>query len=143
MSSGQEIWVSEEEPAPAQVRILVYSDHPETRAAVRGAVGTSRGADLPPVTWVEAATPPAALDAVAAGGLDLLVLDGEAGKAGGMGLARQIRDELYDCPPILLLIARPQDAWLASWSEAERVVPQPIDPFTFAETVAEMVRVSA
>jgi CheY-like chemotaxis protein len=133
----------EEEPAATKLRILLYSDHAETRAAVRGALGTRVAADLPEVEWLEVATLPAALTALEAGGLDLLLVDGETGKAGGMALARQARDELYDCPPILLLIARPQDAWLASWSEADVVVTQPIDPLGLAETVAGMLRVPA
>lgn len=140
MASETETWAGEERPAPSAVRILLYSDHVDTRASVTGAVGTTVAADLPPVEWVEVATLPAALAAIDAGGLDLLVLDGEAGKAGGMGLARQVKDEVFDAPPILLLIARPQDAWLASWSEADEVVAQPIDPFDLAETIAGMLR---
>lgn len=140
MGSETQTWVGEEQPAPSAVRIMLYSDHVETRAAVRGAVGDRLAADLPPVEWLEVATLPAAIAAVDAGGLDLLVLDGEAGKAGGMGLSRQLKDEIFDCPPVLLLIGRPQDAWLASWSEADAVVVQPLDPFEFAETVAGMLR---
>ncbi|MCV2396458.1 hypothetical protein OEB99_19275 [Actinotalea sp. M2MS4P-6] len=139
-SSEGETWVGEEEPAPESVRILLYSDHVETRAQVRGAIGDRVAADLPPVEWVEAATQPVALAQAEAGGFDLLILDGEAGKAGGMGLCRQLKDEVYALPPVLLLIARPQDAWLASWSEADEVVAQPLDPFDFAETVAAMLR---
>ncbi|MDO8107957.1 hypothetical protein Q6348_12200 [Isoptericola sp. b441] len=143
VSSEDQDRSSEVEARASVARILVYSDHVQTRSAVRGAIGHSLGPDLPTVEWHEAATLSAALDAVRAGGLDLLVLDGEAGKAGGMGLARQVKDEIYDAPPVLLLIARPADAWLASWSEAEKVVAQPIDPFELAETVAGMLRVSA
>lgn len=135
-----ETWSGEGQPAQSAIRILLYSDHVETRAAVTGAVGTVVAADLPPVEWVETATLPAALAAIDAGGLDLLVLDGETGKAGGMGLARQVKDEIFDAPPILLLIARQQDAWLASWSEADEVVAQPLDPFDLAETIATMLR---
>ena len=45
-----------------------------------------------------------------------------------MGLAKQLKDEIADCPPILVLTGRPDDAWLASWSRAEAAVPHPIDP---------------
>lgn len=141
-SSEQETWTGEDGGTPSAVRILLYSDHPETREQVRAAVGTRPAADLPPVEWVEAATGPAALALAEKkdSGFDLLVLDGEAGKTGGMGLCRQLKDEVFDLPPVLLLVARQQDAWLASWAEPDEVVAQPIDPFTFADLVAGLVR---
>ena len=46
-----------------------------------------------------------------------------------MGLCRQLKDEIVRCPPILVLTGRPDDAWLATWSRADGVVPHPIDPF--------------
>ena len=48
------------------------------------------------------------------------VLDGEAVPAGGLGLARQVKDEIYGCPPVLVLIGRPQDSWLAAWRPGGR-----------------------
>lgn len=138
--TDQETWTDGPATAPGPLRILLYSDHVHTRSQVRGAIGDTLAADLPPVQWVEVATQDAAVSAVEGGGLALLVLDGEAGKAGGMGLCRQLKDEIFDCPPVLLLIARPQDAWLAAWSEADEVVAPPYDPFDLAETVARLVR---
>ena len=35
-----------------------------------------------------------------------LVLDGEAQPAGGMGMCRQLKDEIHRCPPVLVLIGR-------------------------------------
>jgi CheY-like chemotaxis protein len=140
VTTDEQSWTGETESPRTTVRVLLYSDHAGTRAEVRGAVGAKVASDLPPVEWIEAATMPAALEAIEAGGLDLLVLDGEAGKAGGMSLARQVKDEIFDAPPVLLLIARAADAWLASWSEADEVVSQPLDPFAFADTMAGMLR---
>ena len=92
--------------------------------------------------WVEVATAEVVVSTVDAGGLDLLVLDGEAAKNGGMGLCRQLKDEIYRCPPVLLLIGRPQDAWLASWSQADAVVARPLDPIAVQEAVAGLLRTS-
>jgi DNA-binding response OmpR family regulator len=78
--------------------------------------------------------------AVHAGGLDLLVLDGEAAPAGGMGLCKQLKEEIFECPPVLVLIGRPQDAWLATWSRADHVVPHPLDPVAVVEAVATLAR---
>jgi hypothetical protein len=40
----------------------------------------------------------------------------------------------------MVLIARPQDAWLATWSRAEAVVQQPVDPILIAEAAAALIR---
>ncbi|WP_088287347.1 hypothetical protein [Kineosporia sp. A_224] len=135
-------------PAPAghdaagtrTLSVLVYSDDVNTREAVKLAVGRRPAADLPRVAWTEIATKPALLEAVDAGGIDVLVLDGEAVPAGGLGMCKQLKDEIYDCPPILVLTGRPQDAWLATWSRADAAVPHPLDPVAVAETVAELAR---
>ena len=107
-------WAEADGVADPVVRVLLYSDHVQTRDAVRLAVGRRAAKDLPTVEWVEVATHDAVIGAVEAGGLDLLILDGEAGKSGGMGLSRQIKDEVFRAPPILVLIGRRDDAWLAS-----------------------------
>lgn len=135
--------VAEAEAGPASIRVLLYSDHPETREAVRLAVGRRLARDLPPLEWHEVATPAAALSAVEAGEADLVILDGEAGKNGGMGLCRQMKDEIFRCPPVVVLIARPQDAWLASWSTADEVVVRPLDPVTVASAITALVRRTA
>jgi DNA-binding response OmpR family regulator len=80
------------------------------------------------------------LEALDAGGVDVVVLDGEAAPVGGLGLARQIKDEIYRCPPVLVLIGRPQDAWLATWSRAEAAVPHPLDPVAVATAMADLMR---
>jgi hypothetical protein len=120
--------------------VLLYSSNATTRESVRLAVGRRPAADLPPVSWTECATEDAVIAAVDAGGLDLLVLDGEASPAGGMGLCKQLKDEIYHCPPVLVLIGRPQDAWLATWSRADFAVPLPVDPVVMAEAVAHLAR---
>ncbi|MCV7063842.1 hypothetical protein H7I76_33135, partial [Mycolicibacterium vaccae] len=33
------------------------------------------------------------------GGFDLVILDGEAAPVGGMGIAKQLKDEIGHCPP--------------------------------------------
>lgn len=126
-------------PEPA-VTILVYSDDAGVRENVRRAVGRRAAKDLPEIDWLETATDTAVIDAVDAGRPDLLILDGEAGKAGGMGLCRQIKNEIFEAPPVLLLTGRAADAWLASWSEADAVVSHPLDPIVVSGAVADLVR---
>lgn len=120
--------------------VLVYSDDAAVRDAVRTAVGRRPASDLARLEWVEAATGDAVVKAVDAGGIDLVVLDGEAWPTGGLGLAKQIKDEIADAPATLVLVARKDDVWLATWSLADAVVPLPIDAPQLAAAVAGALR---
>jgi DNA-binding response OmpR family regulator len=122
------------------LRILVYSDNAETREQVKRALGTHLHPDLPELTYVEVATGPMVVRTMDEGGIDLAILDGEATPTGGMGIAKQLKDELDACPPILVLTGRPDDAWLASWSRAEAAVPHPLDPIVLGRTVLGLLR---
>ncbi|MFN8228839.1 MAG: hypothetical protein U0R18_19195 [Mycobacterium sp.] len=94
---------------------------------------------LPDLTYTEVATAPVVIKTVDAGGIDLAILDGEATPAGGMGIAKQLKDEVNDCPPIVVLTGRPDDAWLANWSRAEAAVPHPLDPIRLADAVVDVL----
>lgn len=122
------------------LRLLVYSDNPRTREAVRSALGKRVHPELPELDYLEVATGPMVIKQLDAGGFDLAILDGEATPAGGMGLAKQIKDEVTDPPPIVVLTGRPDDAWLATWSRAEAAVPHPIDPIRLGEAVVPLLR---
>ncbi|OBH14423.1 response regulator transcription factor [Mycobacterium sp. E3247] len=122
------------------LRILVYSDNARTREQVIRALGRHLHPDLPQLTYVEVATAPMVVRQMDEGGIDLAILDGEATPTGGMGIAKQLKDELATCPPILVLTGRPDDAWLANWSRAEAAVPHPIDPIVLGRTVLGLLR---
>jgi DNA-binding response OmpR family regulator len=122
------------------LKVLVYSDDRTTRESVRLALGKRPAADLPVVEYIECATEPAVIKTMDKGGIDLAILDGEAVPAGGMGIARQLKDEIFQCPPVLVITGRPQDAWLATWSRAEAAVSHPIDPVRMAEVTADLLR---
>jgi DNA-binding response OmpR family regulator len=120
--------------------VLVYSDDVDTRERVRLAIGRRPAPGLPRVEWLECATAAAVISALDMGGVDVAILDGEATPTGGMGIARQAKDEIWQCPPIVVLTGREADSWLANWSRAEAAVPHPIDPFVLARTVADLMR---
>jgi len=132
--------------ASATLRILVYSDDSSVRAAISGALGTRLAADLHTHEIIEFATGKALRlftdrkGATANNQIDLFILDGEAVPEGGMGIARQLKDEIFECPPVLVITGRKEDAWLAAWSMAEASVMHPIDPFTLAHTAANLLR---
>jgi DNA-binding response OmpR family regulator len=119
--------------------ILLYSSNRLAREDVRLALGRKVAADLPEVSVVEVATQSALLAAMDGGGIDLAILDGEA-VPGGMGLCRQLKDEIVRCPPILVLTGRADDAWLATWSRADGVVAHPVDPLRLPAAVAQLLR---
>lgn len=126
--------------------IIVYSDDASVRAAIVAALGKRVAADMPEHQIQEFATGSALrafVDRKSVSGelrANLFILDGEAVPEGGMGVARQLKDEVFNCPPVLLITGRREDAWLAAWSRAEASVIHPIDPFTLANTVADLLR---
>ncbi|MCX6430751.1 MAG: hypothetical protein NTX12_07320 [Actinobacteria bacterium] len=125
------------------VAILVYSDDSTVRASVRASLGSKVGPELGDKEIHEFATAAALhayIDSRPSGRVaDLIILDAEAVPEGGMGIARALKDEVFQCPPVLLIIARPDDAWLAKWSRAEATVVHPIDPFAFSNVVSELL----
>ena len=131
--------MSEQRP-PAPLTVLVYSDDVTVRQAVMMALGRRPAPELPALEYIEIATEPAVVARMDKGGVDLAILDGEAVPAGGMGICKQLKDEIYRCPPVLVLTGRREDAWLATWSRADAVVPQPLDPWELAEVVSGLLR---
>jgi len=125
------------------LKILVFSHRPEVRETIITAVGRRPAPDLARVDYVEAGAIADVLYEVDNGTVDLLILDGEAQPTGGMGLSRQLKDEITNCPPIVVAVRRKDDRWLATWSQADAVLVHPLDPLAAAETVAEVLRGSA
>lgn len=127
--------------APAQVHnVLLYSPKEERRAAVRTAIGRRPADDVGRIEWIECSSYDEVIANVDRGGVSLAILDGEAQPTGGMGLARQMKYELEDCPAVLVVIAREADRWLATWALADAVLVFPVDPLTAGDVVAEQLR---
>jgi DNA-binding response OmpR family regulator len=119
--------------------VLIYSDRAEIRERMRLAVGTHPAPDLT-VQFVAAANHRECLSLLDNYEIDLLLLDGEAQPAGGMAVARQLRDERDDCPPICVVIARAADRWLAAYSQADATLLHPLDPVTTGQTIAGLLQ---
>ena len=121
--------------------IALYSDDSSVRESVKSALGKRISKDLPENEIKEFATGAALrLFVDSKKQIDLFILDGEAVPEGGMGIGRQLKDEVFNCPPVLLITGRAQDNWLATWSRAEATVTHPIDPFTLAKKCAELLK---
>ncbi|WP_344198928.1 response regulator [Aeromicrobium alkaliterrae] len=126
------------------LRVLVYSDDRDVRHSVLQALGPRPHPDLPSLEFLEVATEAVVLQHLderrESRRVDLVILDGESVPVGGLGIARQIKDEIFHAPPVVVVTGRPGDAWLAHWSRADAVTSHPIDPLTFAETVIGVIR---
>ena len=120
--------------------ILVYSNDAHVREQVRLALGKRIHPELPEVDYVDVATAPMVIRHIETADIDLAILDGEATPTGGMGLAKQLKDEIAECPPIVVLTGRRDDAWLAKWSGAEAAVALPVDPIQLADAVVGLLR---
>lgn len=121
------------------LKVLVYSDDLTVRQTVKTSLGRRPAADVSDVDLFECATEPAVIAAVDKKSFDLIILDGEATPAGGMGICRQLKDEIFNCPPVLVLVGRADDRWLATWSRADAVVAHPIDPRALVKGAVELL----
>jgi DNA-binding response OmpR family regulator len=121
--------------------LALYSDDSSVRSSVIAALGKQLDKDLPIHEIKEFATAAALrLYVDSKKQVDLFILDAEAVPEGGMGVCRQLKDEVFNCPPVLLITARSSDNWLATWSKAEATVMHPIDPFTIAAKCAGLFK---
>jgi CheY-like chemotaxis protein len=123
----------------APLRVLVYSSNSEVRTWVQHALGRVPDRGIAPLDFVEAATHATVTSEMASGSIDLAVLDGEATPCGGIGLAKQLKDELLQYLPIVVITARHDDAWLVSWARADAAVSHPVDPVELRRKVLPLL----
>lgn len=121
------------------LRVLVYSDNAKIRNTVKTSIGSRPTEQVSQVEIYDVATEPALIKVMDSKQFDLVILDGEASPAGGLGVCRQLKDEIYNCPPILVLVARADDRWLATWSRADAIVAHPIDPRALVNAVVALI----
>jgi DNA-binding NarL/FixJ family response regulator len=121
-----------------RITLLVYSSSEAVRGKVRTALGTRPAPDVE-IEIVEASTGAEVVARCDEGGIDVALLDGEAAPTGGLGLCRQLKDELDDPPRVLVLVGRRDDAWLATWCRAEGVVQHPVDAMQITDAVLALV----
>jgi DNA-binding response OmpR family regulator len=70
----------------------------------------------------------------------MIVADELASRAGAFSLAKTLRDDLDPYTGVIvILLERPQDAWLARWSGADAWFVKPPDPFEVADRLWELL----
>ena len=119
--------------------VLLYSDDAAVRDRIRLAIGPRPAADLS-IEFADASTWEECRRLLDEYEIDLMILDGEAAPAGGIGIARQTKDEYADPPPTCVVIARAADRWLAAYAQVDQTLVYPLDPVTTGQTVAAMLR---
>lgn len=73
---------------------------------------------------------------------DVVIGDNDTHPTGGLALCREVKARGQmgrEMPPVVLLIAREQDRWLANWAQADAHVQKPADPFDLRETLQSVV----
>ncbi len=117
--------------------ILVASDAPSVRAEVAAVAGT------PELTIREARSGPEVMREVERALPDLLVVDLQMGNMGGMAVCLELRlEESYDNlehVPVLMLLDRRPDVFIARRSGAEGWVVKPLDPIRLRRAVAALL----
>ena len=114
--------------------MLLVADHPSVVSQVRTAVLGIEGAAITLVSMPQRAL--ALLDE--GQHFDVVVGDNDTHPTGGLALTCEIkaRGQMgQDMPPVVLLLAREQDRWLANWVQADAHVLKPADPFDLAEAL--------
>ena len=126
-------------PQPDKYTVLLYSDDLAVRDRIRMAIGVRPAADLS-VEFADASTWEECRILLDTYEIDLMVLDGVAAPAGGLGIARQTKDEYATPPPTCVVIARAADRWLAAFAQVDATLVHPLDPVTTGQTIAAMLR---
>lgn len=122
-----------------QYTVLLYSDDAAVRDTIRQAIGPRPAADLS-IEYADASTWEDCRNLLDKYEIDLMILDGEASPAGGLGIARQTKDEYATPPPVCVVIARAADRWLAAFAQVDATLVFPLDPVTTGQTVAGLLR---
>ena len=120
--------------------LLVYSHRPEVRERIITAIGRRPAPDVGRVDYLECEAVHEVMMATQAQLADVLILDGEAQPTGGIGISRQIHQEAAVVPPVVMVVRRADDRWLATWAAADEILVHPLDPVTAAECIAGVLR---
>jgi DNA-binding response OmpR family regulator len=121
------------------MKALLISADPELRALLGVALGSARRATRQGWDFLEAANGIEGIRVAWRELPDVVVADEIASGAGAFAVAKDLRGAERPFPgAIIIILARPQDAWLAKWSGADAWFPRPVDPFALSETVVEL-----
>ena len=70
---------------------------------------------------------------------DLVVVEVGVTPYGAFGITRDIKASPQTACPVIIVLERPQNEWLARWSGADALVNRPIDPFALADVARRLI----
>ncbi|MBV7363767.1 hypothetical protein KRX54_04920 [Actinomycetaceae bacterium TAE3-ERU4] len=121
--------------------VVVFSDDSDFRKDVVSAVGKYPWAGAPEATFLEAATSAGVVNLFAENdGIDLCIFDGEVQKEGAMSVAHLLSQTHEEIPPIIFVVARPQDEWLARGAGSAATLVKPLNSLALSKTVEKLLR---
>jgi CheY-like chemotaxis protein len=71
---------------------------------------------------------------------DLVVVEVGVTPYGAFGLTRDLKALPELACPVIIVLERLQDEWLARWAGADALVQQPIDPFALAQVARRLLQ---
>ena len=117
--------------------VLIASDSKNVRDEVRSVLGARE------YTVREVTSGPLVVAAVAEQTPDLLVVDSQIGTMGGMAITWELRLEesggRLDHVPVLLLVDRRPDVFLARRTEADGYLVKPLDPIRLRRAITAIL----
>lgn len=122
------------------MKALVISPDPELRRLLEVAVRTAERRTGEPWQYLESSNGIYGLKVAWREEPDLVVADEIASGAGAFAVAKDLRGAPEPFRgAVVLVLARPEDIWLARWSGADAWVTKPVDPFELADIVLRLV----
>jgi DNA-binding response OmpR family regulator len=123
-----------------RVRVLLVSPDANARDLMRVSVGSIERRLGEPVSFLDAVDGEQGARIGLRERPDAVVADEIASRAGAFSLAKDLRGALDPyLGPIVILLERKHDAWLARWSGANAWFVRPVDPFELADRLVELI----
>ena len=123
------------------MKVLLVSPEAEARDLLRISVGSIERRLGEPVSFLEAQDGEEGARIGLRERPDAVVADEIASRAGAFSLARDLRGAVEPYRgPIVIVLERKHDAWLARWSGADAWLVRPIDPFELADRLVELIQ---
>jgi DNA-binding response OmpR family regulator len=124
-----------------RVKVLLVSPEAEARDLLRISIGSIERRLGERVSFLEAQDGEQGARIGLRERPDAVVADEIASRAGAFSLARDLRGAVEPYRgPIVILLERKHDAWLARWSGADAWLVRPVDPFELADRLVELIQ---
>jgi DNA-binding response OmpR family regulator len=120
-------------------KILLVAAEPGHRERLRLALERLE-ADSGEVEFLEAENGNVALAIAEREYPDLVVVEVGVTPYGAFGLTRDLKALPELACPVIIVLERLQDEWLARWAGADALVQRPIDPFALAQVARRLLQ---